>query len=101
MADAKVDQTGLFGDVLSQLTGPQATSIITSESGGGAVSVRLRGLEAVESVTIAPGAVDDVPLLEELVIAAMNDALGQARAAKQKVALDLLAQLGQGGTPGS
>lgn len=93
MSDSDIS-SDLLRDALSRFSGHQATSI-TAESGGGAVRVRLRGLEAVESVTIDPEAAADVPLLEELIAAAMNDAFAQARAANQEVALGLLAQLGQ------
>ena len=49
----------------------------TSTVGGGAVSATALGSGTIESLTIAPEAVDpdDVEMLQDLVIAAVNEAL--------------------------
>ncbi|MBP2002740.1 DNA-binding YbaB/EbfC family protein [Paenibacillus shirakamiensis] len=53
---------------------------IEGTSGGGVVSVKVNGHKKVLSVVIKPEAVDpdDVEMLQDLVIAAVNDALTQA-----------------------
>jgi len=56
-------------------------SIVESSSGGGAVKVKLVGGKKVESVTIAADVVDpdDVEMLEDLIMSAMNEALESAQ----------------------
>ena len=50
---------------------------IEASAGGGMVKVVLKGDQTVESVTIDPEAVDpdDVEMLQDLIVAAMNEAL--------------------------
>ncbi len=54
---------------------------VEASVGGGAVKVVMTGELAVESVTIDPSAIDaeDVSLLEDMVAAAVNEALRQAQ----------------------
>jgi DNA-binding YbaB/EbfC family protein len=54
-----------------------ATRNIEATAGGGMVKVVLKGNQTVESVTIDPEAVDpdDVDMLQDLIVAAMNEAL--------------------------
>lgn len=92
---------------------------IESSSGGGMVKVVVTGDGQVESLTIDPDAVDpeDVELLQDMVLAAMNEALRQADQLREKAmagtsdfdpmsALDALGGLGGlgggagGGLPG-
>ncbi|MCH8108046.1 MAG: YbaB/EbfC family nucleoid-associated protein [Chloroflexi bacterium] len=47
---------------------------VEGSSGGGAVKVVMSGKQVVESVTIDPDAMEDVELLQELIVAAVNDA---------------------------
>ncbi|MGH9149965.1 MAG: YbaB/EbfC family nucleoid-associated protein [Acidimicrobiales bacterium] len=81
-----------LGDMLSQLTAIQeelvaaqaavAGADVEGRSGGGAVKVVVTGdLSDVRSVTISADAVEagDVSLLEDLVLAALRDAVGRAR----------------------
>ena len=61
---------------------------IEGSSGGGAVKAVATGKQELESITIDPGVVDpeDVEMLQDLVLAAVRDALDQAKAvAEQKV----------------
>ena len=53
---------------------------VSASVGGGAVSVVATGERQIESITINPEAVDpeDVEMLQDLVIAAVNEALRQA-----------------------
>lgn len=58
-----------------------ARQVVEGQAGGGVVKVRASGSLTIESVTIDPGAVDpdDITLLEDLVLAATNDALSRAQ----------------------
>ena len=58
----------------------------TASVGGGAVSAKVNGKKEVLSVTIKPEAVDpeDVEMLQDLVVSAVNEALRQAGDAMEK-----------------
>ena len=58
----------------------------TASVGGGAVEARVNGKKEVLSVTIKPEAVDpeDVEMLQDLVVSAVNEALRQAGEAMDK-----------------
>jgi len=58
----------------------RASESVEGTAGGGAVKVRLRGDLTVAGVSIAPAAAGDAPMLEDLVSAALNDALRQHKA---------------------
>ncbi|MSQ22095.1 MAG: YbaB/EbfC family nucleoid-associated protein [Dehalococcoidia bacterium] len=64
---------------------------VEGTSGGGAVKVVVNGKQKVQSVNIAAEAVDpqDVAILEDLVLAAVNDAMDKAHelAAKRMSAI--------------
>ena len=55
---------------------------VEATAGGGAVTIVMNGHQVVQSVKIQPDAVDpeDVSMLEDLVMAASNEALEKARA---------------------
>ena len=62
---------------------------VEGSSGGGAVNATVTGKQEVVSITIDPSAVDpdDVEMLQDLVVAAVNDALRASRElAEQKMA---------------
>jgi len=66
-----------------QLTAQQAAAQETEvegQAGGGAVKIRMTGGGEFLSVRIAPPAVDpdDVEMLEDLILAALNDAVANA-----------------------
>jgi len=66
-----------------QLTAQQAAAQqaeVEGQAGGGAVKIRMTGGGEFLSVRIAPTAVDpdDVEMLEDLVLAALNDAVANA-----------------------
>ena len=63
-------------------------------AGGGAVKIEVTGDMNFQSVTIRPDAVDpdDVDMLQDLVLAALNDAVAKVGAAQQ----DALGGLGGG-----
>ncbi len=55
---------------------------VEASSGGGAVRVVCTGRQRIESIVIDPSAVDpdDVEMLQDLVLAAMNEALERSQA---------------------
>ena len=57
---------------------------VTGQSGGGMVSVVMNGQHAVKRVSIDPSLVDDVEMLEDLVTAAVNDAVNRIREASEQ-----------------
>ena len=83
-----------------------AAQVYEGQSGGGAVKITMSGGFEFESVTIAPGAVDpdDVEMLQDLVLAALNDVVTQAGANQgggmDLGGLDLGGLLGGGGLGG-
>jgi len=54
---------------------------VTGQSGGGMVEVRMNGKHAVLGVTIDPSLLDDVEMLEDLLAAAVNDAVNRVEEA--------------------
>ena len=86
---------------LVQAQAEAAEQVVEGQSGGGVVKVRATGAMKLESVAIDPEVVDpdDVGMLEDLVLAATNDALARAQELNQSVlgGLDLG---GAGGLPG-
>ena len=55
---------------------------VEASTGGGAVKVVATGKQTVQSITIDPAAVDpdDVELLQDMVLAAVNEALAKSQA---------------------
>ena len=65
------------------------SATVEGSAGGGVVRAVVTGKQELVSVTIDPSAVDpdDVEMLQDLVVAAINDALGSSRAlAESKMA---------------
>ena len=66
-----------------------ADAVVDGSAGGGVVSAKVTGKQELVSVAIDPSAVDpaDVDMLQDLVVAAVNDALRKSRElAEQKMA---------------
>ena len=59
---------------------------VTGASGGGMLQVRLNGKFELKGIKIDPSLVsaDDVEVLEDLIVAAFNDAKGKAESAMQE-----------------
>ena len=55
------------------------TLTVEGSAGGGVIKVTMSGKQVIGSVTIDPEAVEDVELLQDLVAAAVNDALAKAQ----------------------
>lgn len=66
----------------------------TGESGGGLVKVTLNGRFEALSVEIEPGLDEDRGVLEDLIAAAMNDAVRRVEAAQKQKMTDLAQRLG-------
>ena len=56
---------------------------VTGQAGGGMVQVTLSGRMECRRVRIEPSALDDAEMLEDLVAAAVNDAVNKANEASQ------------------
>ena len=64
------------------------TLTVEGTAGGGAVKVTMTGKQIVESVSIDPDAAEEVELLQDMVLAAVNDAAAKAQEmAAQKMAV--------------
>ena len=63
-----------------------ANLTVEGSSGGGAVKIVMTGQQHVQSVKIAPEAVDpkEVELLEDMILAALNDAQQKSQDMAQK-----------------
>jgi DNA-binding YbaB/EbfC family protein len=55
------------------------TDTVEGTAGGGAVRVVVTGTQKVVSVTIDPAAASDTEMLQDLVIAAVNEAMEQSK----------------------
>ena len=71
---------------------------VTGSAGGGMVTVELNGDLRAEKVTVSPEAVDpsDIRMLEDLVLAALSDALGRL---KEKLRDEMAQTAGLAGLP--
>ena len=64
------------------------TLTVEGTAGGGAVKVTMTGKQIVESVVIEPEAAEEVELLQDMVLAAVNNAANKAQElAAQKMAV--------------
>ena len=63
-----------------------AEQIVEGKAGGGAVTIAVTGGMEFRSVRISPDVVDpqDLEILEDLILAALNDAVAQAAALSQQ-----------------
>jgi DNA-binding YbaB/EbfC family protein len=74
---------------LLRIQGELETMMVDGSAGGGVVKAVVTGKQELVSVTIDPSAVDpaDVDMLQDLIVAAVNDALGNSRrVAEEKMA---------------
>jgi len=93
-----------MGELLSQAQAMKdqmdarlADTIVEATSGGGAVTIRMNGKKVLQKVTIDPSAASsaaaDITLLEDLILAAVNEASRKADAAAQTSASSMLGGL--------
>ena len=75
-----------------------ASTIVEADSGGGAVNVRMNGRKEILKLTITPAAASaaagDITMLEDLIVAAVNEAGRKADEAASASAGDMLGGLG-------
>ncbi len=87
------DLGGLLESAQAMMANMQAAAseVVTGVSGGGLVSVEVDGHFGFQSVSIDPKAVDpdDPSLLEDLVLAALRDAVGQLQSGQSGAMGDL------------
>jgi len=95
---ALIEQAQAMQAQLQEAQASAAEQVVEGQAGGGVVKVRASGSLTIESVSIDPGAVDldDLTLLEDLVLAATNDALSRA----QDLTRSALGDLDLGGAAG-
>ncbi len=81
------------GEALQQ---KMAETVVEASSGGGAVSVRMNGQKHLLSVTIDPETVKsgDIEMLQDLVVAAVNEATRKADEAMQSSVGGMLGAMG-------
>jgi len=74
-----LEQAGRLQEQLASAQQEAASRVVTGVAGGGAVRVEVTGAMEFQSVTISPQAVDpaDVEMLQDLVLAALHDAVDQ------------------------
>ncbi len=65
---------------------------VTGESGGGMVSIQMNGRHDVTNVSIKPSVMDEREMLEDLIQAAINDAVRKV----EKASKDKISQLTSG-----
>lgn len=75
-----MQQAQKMQDNLKRVEQELAVLEVTGQAGGGMVSVTLTGKMEVRRVHIDPSVLGDAEMLEDLVTAAMNDAVGKANA---------------------
>jgi hypothetical protein len=58
-----------------------ANTTVEASSGGGAVKVTINGQQKIQSIKISPEAInpDDVEMLEDLVLTAVNEAIAKSQ----------------------
>jgi DNA-binding YbaB/EbfC family protein len=68
-----------------------ANMVVTGEAAGGLVKVTMTGKHAVRRVEIDPSLLDDAEMLEDIVAAAMNDAVNRVATTTQERMSDMTA----------
>jgi DNA-binding YbaB/EbfC family protein len=77
-----VKQAQMVQQQIAKMQEEIAAAIVTGQAGGGMVEVTMNGNYVVQQVRIDPKSVDpqDVEMLEDLIVAALNDARKQVQA---------------------
>jgi len=75
---------------------------LEASAGGGAVRITITGAQEVRAVEIDPGAVDpaEVEMLQDLVMTAINDAIGRSKALERERMASIAGGIGLPGLPG-
>lgn len=94
-----------MSEMLSQATAMRdqmeqrmADTVVEGQAGGGAVTARVNGKKELLKISIAPSAAsaaaDDITMLEDLIVAAVNEAGRKADESMQSSAAGMLGNLG-------
>ncbi len=77
-------------------------TVLEATAGGGAVRVVITGAQEVRSIEIDPSAVDpdEVEMLQDLVVAAVNDAIGRSKDLERERMAAVAGGMGLPGMPG-
>ena len=77
-------------------------TVLEATAGGGAVRVVITGAQEIRSVEIDPSAVDpaEVEMLQDLVMAAVNDAIGRSKELERERMATIAGGMGLPGMPG-
>ncbi len=81
---------------MQELQAKIAQQEVTGQSGAGMVKVTMTGGGEMRQIKIDPSLVSpqEVEVLEDLIVAACNDARGKAEAAQQKAMADMMGGMG-------
>jgi hypothetical protein len=92
------DLGGLLGAAQQAMARAEqaAQEFVEGSSAGGAVKVLVNGAFEFSKLTIRPDAIDpdDVELLEDMILAALNDASGKIRDRQQRIQQEMMGGLG-------
>ena len=92
-------QAQMIQQKMAKLQEEAALKEASAAAGGGAVTVVVNGKNEIKSLVIKPEAVDpnDVEMLQDLIVAAVNEAMGQADQASSDAIGKMTGGLGLGG----
>jgi len=72
-------QARQFQEKMEKVQQELEKATVEASSGGGAVTVVMKGQQQLQSVKILPEAAEDTEMLEDLVLTAMNEALKKSK----------------------
>jgi len=100
--DKMMQQAQKMQDELAKAQEEAASQVVEGTAGGGAVTVKATGAGRITEVKIDPKAIDpdDPETLEDLMVAAVNNALEAAEGLMQSKLGGLMGGLGGLGLPG-
>jgi len=77
-------------------------TVLEATAGGGAVRVMITGSQEIRSIEIDPSAVDpdEVEMLQDLVVAAVNDAIARSKELERERMAKIAGGMGLPGMPG-
>ena len=87
---------------MAQVQAELRDATLEATAGGGAVRVVITGAQEIRSIEIDPSAVDpgEVEMLQDLVVAAVNDAIARSKELERQRMSSVAGGLGIAGLPG-